>query len=261
MKRFGFKAVLSLLLMLAVLMSLPMAAYAAESTVTFENSKLVAFAPGSVYTSTDLFENFKGVMPGDVRSEIVTVQNECSGYDYIKVYMRAILHDESGNPISDKVLAELSADERRAPETELEYMYDFLSRLSMTVYNGSSVIYSASPDELDGLVSNVYLGTIRKGQTITLNVQLSVPLELSNEYSDRIGEVDWVFVVEAFDDAPSPTSAPTPTSGPWPTFPTKPGLIQTGQLNWPVPVLGALGLALIAYGIIILIKKRKKDRA
>lgn len=37
-------------------------------------------------------------------------------------------------------------------------------------------------------------------------------------------------------------------------------LIQTGQLSWPVPVMGALGLALIAYGIYEIEKKRKKER-
>jgi hypothetical protein len=36
-------------------------------------------------------------------------------------------------------------------------------------------------------------------------------------------------------------------------------LVQTGLLNWPVPVMGGLGLALIAVGIIAVGKKRKKN--
>ena len=38
-------------------------------------------------------------------------------------------------------------------------------------------------------------------------------------------------------------------------------LIQTGQLSWPIPVLGGLGLLLIAYGFIVMTKKRKNERA
>lgn len=37
-----------------------------------------------------------------------------------------------------------------------------------------------------------------------MDVQLTVPIEMGNEYADRIGEVDWVFVVEGFDDPVDP---------------------------------------------------------
>ena len=205
MKKHGFKSILSLLMVLATILSFSVTAYAAESSVTFEDGKIIAFEPGSVYTNTDLFDNFKGVMPGDVRTEEVTIRNNTKDCDYIKVYMRAVLHDETGNPISDKVLAELQADKRREATSELEYMYDFLSQLSMKVWNGSSLIYEESPDKLDGLTENVYLGSVRKGETIKLNVELDVPIEMGNEYANRIGEVDWVFVVEGFDD-PTPPS-------------------------------------------------------
>ena len=38
-------------------------------------------------------------------------------------------------------------------------------------------------------------------------------------------------------------------------------LIQTGQMNWPIPVLGGLGLLLIACGFIVMAKKRKNKHA
>ena len=190
----------SLLLAVLTLLSLSVTAFAAESTVTFQNGKVIAFAPGSVYTDADLFDNFKGVMPGDVLTEKISIENQSTDCDYIKVYMRAILHDEDGNPISEKVLAELQTDTRRGADSELEYMYDFLSQLSMTVKSGSSLIYEDTADQLDGLAGSVYLGTIRKGETIDLDVELTVPTTLGNEYADRIGEVDWVFTVEGFTD-------------------------------------------------------------
>lgn len=41
-----------------------------------------------------------------------------------------------------------------------------------------------------------------------------------------------------------------------PTVVTQPSLPQTGQLNWPIPVLAALGLALVVVGIVL--RNRKK---
>lgn len=38
-------------------------------------------------------------------------------------------------------------------------------------------------------------------------------------------------------------------------------LIQTGQFNWPIPVLSGLGLALIVYGVIVILRKRKNEHA
>ena len=38
-------------------------------------------------------------------------------------------------------------------------------------------------------------------------------------------------------------------------------LIQTGQLNWPVPVMAALGLALVCAGLVLLRKKKESGNA
>lgn len=190
----------SLLLAFLLVMGLSITAFAAEPSTSFENGRLIVFKPGSVYTGTDLFKNFKDVMPGDVLTEQITIQNQSDDCDYIKVYMRAILFDEAGNPVSDNVLAALQADDRRGATPEIEYMYDFLSQLSLTVKNGVDVIYDDSPDQLDGLADNVYLATLYKGQSIVLDAELTVPLDLGNEYSNRIGEVGWVFLVEGYDE-------------------------------------------------------------
>lgn len=40
-----------------------------------------------------------------------------------------------------------------------------------------------------------------------------------------------------------------------------PKLIQTGQLNWPVPVLAGLGTLFLAAGVILLAKKKEDDNA
>ena len=201
------KSGFSLLTALLLSMGRSAPAFAADSSAAFTDGRLMVYEPGSAYTETDLFDGFKGVMPGDVRAEEITVENRTDDCDYIKVYLRAVPHDEDGNPVSEEVLEELREDGRKENASDLEYMYDFLSQLSLKVSNGDTAIYEDSLDETDGLTDNVYLGSLRRGEALNLHVELTVPIEMGNEYSDRIGEVDWVFVVEGLND-PDPDPDP-----------------------------------------------------
>ena len=188
----SFKAITSLVLMLLVVMSMSVTAFAASPSITFEGfSKGFDFQPGSEYTETDLFGSFKNVMPGDTVTETITFTNSATDCDFVNLYMRAEAHDETDNPLSPKV----------AEKETVATMTEFLSKLSMKVWNGTELIYNASPDELDGLKSNKLLGTFRTGETATLKVELSVPIELDNKYANRVGEVDWIFHVEAYNES------------------------------------------------------------
>lgn len=89
-------------------------------------------------------------------------------------------------------------------------------------------------------------------------------------------ENGWIYDVEALPKVEEAVSGITPTTPPTTTKPqpTDPlattevdsteededELIQTGQLNWPVPVLAGLGLALFAYGWATLFLKKKEDQ-
>lgn len=188
MRKFN-KRLASLLLGAAVaLTAVIFPAFAADSSVTYEGgAEKFVFVPGSGYTDTDLFDNFKGVMPGDSVSEKITVKNNYRGCDYVRVYMRAEAHDETENPMSPNAAVE---------EKDAASMNDFLSQLSMKVYIGDKLIYDASPDELGSFAENVLLGSFGYGAGAELDIRLEVPIELGNEYADRVGEVDWVFTVE-----------------------------------------------------------------
>ena len=186
------KAVFSLVLMLLIVMSLSSTAYAAAPSITFKGfTSGFDFQPGSEYTETDLFNSFKNVMPGDTVTETITFTNSASDCDFVNLYMRAEAHDETANPLSPKV----------AEKETVAAMTEFLSKLSMKVWNGTELIYDAAPNELGGLGSNQFLGTFRSGETATLKVELSVPIDLDNKFADRIGEVDWIFHVEAYNES------------------------------------------------------------
>lgn len=188
----SFKAITSLVLMLLVVMSMSVTAFAASPSITFEGfSKGFDFQPGSEYTQTDLFGGFKNVMPGDTVTETITFTNSAADCDFVNLYMRAEAHDETANPLSHKV----------AEKETAATMTEFLSKLSMKVWNGTELIYDASPDQLDGLKTNKFLGTFRTGETATLKVELAVPIELDNKFANRVGEVDWIFHVEAYNES------------------------------------------------------------
>ena len=188
----SFKTICSLVLMLLMVMSLASTAFAASPSITFHGfSSGFDFQPGSEYTETDLFGNFKNVMPGDTVTETITFTNSAADCDFVNLYMRAEPHGETANPLSTKVAETESA----------ATMTEFLSKLSMKVWNGTELIYDASPDQLDGLKDNKFLGTFRSGETATLKVELTVPIELDNQYASRAGEVDWIFHVEAYNES------------------------------------------------------------
>lgn len=262
---------LSISLLILLFLSYSAMSYAAAA-VTFADNKLLVFSPGSAYTDSDLFQNFKGVMPGDKLTEEITIENKNNGFDYIKVYLRAIVHDVDDNPLSQNVTA--------SGET-VASMQDFLGKLSMKVKKGTDVLFNASPDQLNGLAANVLLGTLRRGESLKLDVVLTVPIELGNKYANRVGEVDWVFTVEGFND-PVPTDTTEPTEPPTdeseitkppspvkpdPTEPpeekpepSKPDVPHTGESKNPWTTVLGLALVLVALVLIAFFIRRIKKK-
>ena len=97
----SMKKLLSLVMVLAALAALTVPALAADAAVRRSGTNgIVIEAVGSGYTDTDLFDNFKNVMPGDELTEDITIKNNVTGFDYVKLYIRAVPHDAQGNPLT-----------------------------------------------------------------------------------------------------------------------------------------------------------------
>jgi len=263
--------ILSALLLALALLSMSVSAFAA-GLVYWDHDTPMYITPGTDYHATDLFENFKDVMPGDVRTQEIWVHNLSDDYKYVSLFLRAVAHDEGENPLEysepyENLDGKDQANVAGERDETVATMRDFLHQLSMRVYNGEELIFEASADELDGLEERVKIADLYQKETVLLTVELIVPIEMGNEYANRVGEVDWIFTTQAYQQlkptfpdptAPGKTLTPvtTPAPGAQPVLPPKTG-DDTNILGY---VLIGLAAAVILTAALMLLKRSAKNK-
>ena len=214
------KRYLILLCVGALLFSCAMPVLAAGGNVTYSgDAGEFIFAPGSEYSPTDLFPNFKDVMPGDSITQQITVKNDASNKVKVKIYMRSL----GAHGDSEDFLSHLRLRVEKSEENTMEYMFD--AAASVTAQ----------------LTDWVCLGTLYSGGEVNLNVILDVPVELDNKYQQQIGYLDWEFKIEEYEVEPTDPEPP-----------------KTGDA-FPLGLwLGLMLSSLFALLILLLVQKRKK---
>ena len=194
------------LILVLAMVCLATTALAAGSTVTYSgNSGNFVFAP------EDLFADFKGVMPGDSLTDEIVIKNKANNKVDVNIYIRAL----------------------GATEGE-----DFLNQMKLTVVNKSNgkTMFDAQANEVAQLSVWKTIGTFKSGSEAKLEVTLTVPIEMGNEFQDAVGELQWEFRVEEY-----------PVQGP-----------STGD-ETPLALYGAIA-AVCALGLVFLFATNRKKR-
>ena len=208
MKRF-----LTLLLALLLVCALTAPSVCAAGVSYVGGAEKFVFTPGGDENPTDLFPSFKGIIPGDTLTEEIYIKNNTSKRVNIKVYLRSLGAQEDTDAL--------------------------MSQMNLTVkYKGDSVLFDAPADETAQLTDWVYLGTVKRGGKIKLDVTLEVPKEMGEEFQNMTGYVDWQFKVE---EIPITDSA------------------QTGDTSNIFFYAGLLAVSASALVLLLLAKKRRKQ--
>ena len=214
------KRLITLLIVSIIALSSVLPVYASDGKVTYSgNAGNFVFEPGSDHSLTDLFPNFKDVMPGDTLTQQITVRNNADNKVKVKIYIRSLgAHEDSVD-----FLSQLGLKVSKSEENKMAYMFD------------------AKANETAQLDRWVCLGTLYSGGEVNLDVTLTVPVELDNEFQNQIGYLDWEFMIEEF-----------------PVEDTDPKPPQTGDNS----NLGLWFAIMLCSGamLIILLVWRKKDK-
>lgn len=135
------------------------------SSVTYQNqADRFLFLPGD----KDLFENFKGVMPGDVRTQSIVMRNDSP--NIVDFFLKI-------NPVDEEARA-------------------FLSQMNLTVEEGGEIIFNEALDE-QGLFEDYRLiRSLDPESETVLELQLEVSKAMGNAFMDQEAEVEWIIMIE-----------------------------------------------------------------
>lgn len=214
----------TVLLLLFLFLSLTEGKPVHASSVTYRNqAELFVFVPNS----TDLFENFKGLMPGDVRTQEIFLRNDSS--QFVDFFLKI-------NPVKEE-------DEA------------LLRQMTLVISEEGEEIFRESLDQQGSFENYVKIKELLPESEFRWDLSLEVSKEMGNEFMGKEAEVEWVIMIEEIEDE---DVDPLPL----PEEPEEPEeeeeLPKTGEQTENYLLYGG---GLLAMGILVLFLDRKRKGA
>lgn len=164
------RKITSFLLALLLVLSLSATAFAAETGLVEYRKQNFFFGPGTLNYPTDLFPEFKNVMPGDQLTQQVKIVHNAGRSYNIRVYIKA----EGSN---------------LRPE--------FIRQMNLNVkYKDGDILYEGPDYDATNITEWQKLVTLAPGKSADLDLTLDVPIEMGNDFAMDEGTVIWKFKVE-----------------------------------------------------------------
>lgn len=177
----------------------------AASIIIEPGAEEVVFNP----TSKDLFEDFKNMMPGDIRTQQIALVNSEQDAN-ITVYMRAEVEEKDKDVLRWYKISIFYSESK----------------------NDKGIIVAENVLSVEGALKNdVKLCTLKPGQTSYITVTIECDIMMSNDYALTEGTIHWIFSVEEEKITTKPTTEPTtkPTTQPTTKPSTEPSSQSTTQ--------------------------------
>ncbi|MDR0853451.1 MAG: BsaA family SipW-dependent biofilm matrix protein [Clostridiales Family XIII bacterium] len=145
---------------------------------------------GSTYSDTDLFLNFKDLVPGETRSQKVEVKNEYTSTQ--EIFLRAEFVEQLDETLEGEAqnleLVELLLRQYATITVEAD---------GKTIYSGPVWgNYESEPTGDDSMKNYISIGDFLKDETKDLTIVLTLDPDIGNEYQDLLGLIKWRFLTE-----------------------------------------------------------------
>lgn len=185
MRKKTSKLIISLMVACTILFAFSISGFAlsavkssnSEPTVTLNKTGNEKVGFSFNRDNADLFDNFKGVMPGDKLTQDIYVENKAdgiSGSTSFEIYLYAE-NGEISNLVNGKT-----------PD-------DLFSKIKFKVnMDGKELELKKTDDNVNG----VNLGNFDLNESKKLQVTMEVPIELGNEYQNAEGKINWYFYAQ-----------------------------------------------------------------
>lgn len=238
-----YKKIISILLIILTLSFNTISVFAAGSDVSLNNAYNYIF---KLDPHEDLFENFKGIMPGEHREQLIVLQNTEKNKN-VTIYMRA--------------------------ETFEEYK-KFLDYMTLEIYksdtpDGEKVLISKNTaSETGALEKDIKLATMAPGDKVYITVLLDVDIKMGNSQALTKGVIRWIFsaeeeIIKEKDTTKTPDN---PTDKPTDKEPTTKKNGDNGGKNpftgenSKSTIIVAFSTIIVSCGLIFILIKKKKNK-